>query len=171
MNNFAATEKAVGLIERPAMVLRADNDWVWVEASAQSACGGCAKGSDCGFGVLGKAFGGKSLALKIPNTFQAKARDKIIIGFSQTKLLGASVLAYLVPSVTTVAGALALAPVGGDGLAAVGALGGMILGFGLLRIRSGLKTQNDPSGAVYVGPDFGHINAKPCQSHPPHQKD
>ncbi len=109
----------------------------WVEVSRETACGGCSNNDCCssaqeeeepGLGVPGK------MRFALDGQWSEHEGERVELACSQNGLLFAALLAYGIPTLGGVLGGVLAAGAGlGDGLQALGALGGLVLGFMLAR--------------------------------------
>ena len=75
-------------------------------------------------------FGDKTSLLRVENNVRAQAGDRIEIEIEQSRILKMSALSYLLPPVGLIGGgAIGSALQLGDGIAFIGAIGGLISGF------------------------------------------
>ena len=77
-----------------------------VECISRSACSSCRNESSCGVGTVAKAFSNKAHQIKVPYT-NGMAVDKFVeLQISNGDLIISAMLAYLVPLVFFISGAL-----------------------------------------------------------------
>jgi len=125
------------MLETPAVVVKTEAGAALVEADFGGGCGSgmCAKGG-CGTAVLAQLFSRTPRGpMRAGNPIEARIGERVIIGVEEGALLRATLLAYLLPLVLFVVGAFAVRQWlhGGDGAAALGALAGLVLGWGVVR--------------------------------------
>lgn len=121
------------MIETSARVVSAHDGTVRVEPSSESGCGGCKSRSSCGVSGLGKYFSNQRQAIEVK--CNANVGEELQLSMSESDLLKAGLLAYLLPSVLALIGAGLAASFGlGDVGAALGAGGGFAAGFLLARL-------------------------------------
>jgi len=134
------------MIEETGQVVDVQGQFAWVESARRSACGGCASQEGCGTGVIARAFGNRSVTLKVLNRIDARVGERVVIGISETGLVRGALAVYALPLVTLFAGALCghwLA--GGSDLAAIaGAVAGLAAGLAWLS-RFSRRTRTDAS--------------------------
>lgn len=121
------------MLEETAKVVEVREDRVWVETQSRSACSHCSS-SSCTTSVVSELFASKRNRLELPNRLGARAGEQVVIGIPDELLVQASLWAYLAPLVvmltlTSVSDALGMS----DGLQSLLALGGLALGFILVR--------------------------------------
>ncbi len=134
------------MIEERAVVAETGPGYVWLDIRRQSACGSCHASGGCGTAALAKVWGGKSTRVRAISELPLQAGDAVIVGLADGVLLRGALLAYLLPVVLLLAGALlgesAFAGAGEEPVILLGALG-LGLGFLVVRIRS-RRLQKDP---------------------------
>jgi sigma-E factor negative regulatory protein RseC len=85
------------MVEETATVVRVEQGAAWVSITTRSACGHCGSSGDCGTAMVSQLFGEKENELRLENTLDAAVGDQVVIGVSNTMLLKASMLAYILP--------------------------------------------------------------------------
>lgn len=131
------------MIEQDAIVVELEGDAAWVETARQSVCGACAMNKGCGAGVLAKAFGFRSPALRVLNTAHAAVGEQVVLGIDERALVRGSLAAYLAPLLSMLLFALggeavsnAWAPAGGEAVTVLAGVAGLAAGFLWLRRHS-----------------------------------
>jgi len=135
------------VIEETGLVISVQGDLAEVEGQARSSCGSCAVKGTCGTSLLAHYFGRKQLLLRAHNSIGARPGERVVIGLSEGSLLEASVLAYLVPLLAMIGGAVAgvfvaerLVPAYTQLLSIVAGLGGLVASLawlvGFIRTKS-----------------------------------
>lgn len=134
------------MTEGDGVVVRLEGEYAWIRAAgAGNACGACARKEGCKTAGTGTVLDG-SLAqparlLRLLNTIQARPGDAVVICVADGVVLRAVWLAYGVPLLLALAGAmLAGALTGSEVLAGIGLLVGLTGGFVFMqrsRIGSG----------------------------------
>lgn len=132
-----------------AIVVRLEGGFAWVEAVGPgAACGGCAQSGSCSGAKgasLDHAAGRKPLLLRLPNTIGARPGDAVVIHAADGMVLRAVWLAYGIPLLLALAGALGVtALTGSEPLALVGLLLGLGVGMLLLRWQGLEASQREP---------------------------
>lgn len=123
------------MIETSARVVSTQNGAVLVEPSSESGCGGCKSRSSCGVSGLGKYFSNHRKAIEVQCDAGIREGDELQLSMSESDLLKAGLLVYLLPSVLSLVGAGIAASLGwGDVGAVLGAGVGFALGFLLARL-------------------------------------
>ncbi|MDO8206650.1 MAG: SoxR reducing system RseC family protein [Gallionella sp.] len=122
------------MIATSARVITSTNGIAQVEPTAQFGCGGCKTSSSCAVSGLGKYFSNNRKAIAVSCDASVRAGDELHMTMSEADFLKAGVLAYLLPSLFTIAGAGLAATLGYKD---AGAVVGAALGFasGLLLVR------------------------------------
>lgn len=121
------------MVEESARVVRLDGEVVWVEAIRQSACGKCAAQKGCGHSMLAK-LGQKRIEVAVQrNGHTLAVDDDVLIGVPDNVVLNSSLLLYGLPLLfmLLIAGLADSAGLG-EGLTALAAMTGMLLGFWLV---------------------------------------
>jgi len=121
------------MIETPARVVRVDGEIAWVCPDAPSSCGACG-GKGCGSSVFVRLLHPLQPEYAVVNPIAAAAGETVVVGIEEGSLLRAATLAYLVPLVFLLVGAV-LGSRFGDLYAAGGALAGMVVAVFWLRGR------------------------------------
>jgi sigma-E factor negative regulatory protein RseC len=131
------------MIETSARVVSADNGKVLVEPSGESGCGGCKSRNSCGVSGLGKYFSSHRSAIEVKCDSGIRAGDELQLSMSESDLLKAGLLAYLLPSVLALVVAGIAASLGwGDVGAVFGAGIGFAMGFLLARLSGWVPRMN-----------------------------
>lgn len=121
------------MIEETGRVVAVEEGAVWVETIRKSTCQSCSAKAGCGESALSK-LGRQSVHIRAGTTDHYVVGDEVVIGVPETLVVTSSLLAYLMPLILALAFAV---PVDNllhtDGWTALAALGGMGLGFALLR--------------------------------------
>ncbi|SDJ56540.1 SoxR reducing system RseC family protein [Microbulbifer yueqingensis] len=109
---------------------------IWVETIQRSACGGCSARSGCGTGLLGD-FLSRSTRIRVDLNSWDKAHvalnDTAIIGIPERALSTGALLAYILPLIFLLLGALAGDALAGEAGAIAGAVAGLLGGAGAIR--------------------------------------
>jgi len=118
-----------------AIVVRLEGRDAWVEAAGPApACGSCQQAGRCGSFAQSDGRSGKPLLIRLPNTIGARPGDRVVIRADDGVVLRAAWLAYGVPLILALAGALAgSALFASEIIALAGLLLGLGIGFGWLR--------------------------------------
>jgi len=123
-----------------AHVVAVEADSVWVETISQSSCGSCAAKKGCGHSLLNRISAGRRNYIKVLSgslrASHCSVDDHVRISIPEKVILQGSLLVYMLPLVSMLAGAaLAASAIAGnqDFLAITGAVGGFSLGVMLVR--------------------------------------
>ncbi|MBA3033482.1 MAG: SoxR reducing system RseC family protein [Gammaproteobacteria bacterium] len=131
------------MTETNGVVVRLEGDHAWVRAEgAGSACGSCGQKGGCQSVGMGSVLDGlpgsqqTTRLLYLPNTIHARQGDVVVICASEGALLRAVWLAYGIPLLLALAGAIALSWLtGSEVAAAAGMVAGLLGGFFFMRHR------------------------------------
>jgi sigma-E factor negative regulatory protein RseC len=124
-----------GLIQTRARVVSTAPGTVWVEASSQQGCAACQSQGTCGVSGLGKFLGRNKPPVALACDLAVQPGDGLVLNLAESDLLRAGLLAYLLPTLLSVAGALAATLAGlGDAAAAVAMAAGFAAGLGIARV-------------------------------------
>ncbi|MBW8370707.1 MAG: SoxR reducing system RseC family protein [Thiobacillus sp.] len=110
------------LIETRARVVSIAPGKVWIEASSQQGCAACQSQSSCGVSGLGKFFSRNKPPVAVACELAVQPGDSLVLGLAESDLLRAGLLAYLLPTLLSVLGAIAAALSGLGDAAAVAAM-------------------------------------------------
>ena len=91
------------MIEAPAKVVSVEPGYALVAAERRAACGDCGSRQSCGVSTVGQWLGSKVHTVRLPNPLGVEPGDSVVVGLSEDRLLGAAVVAYLVPLVAMIA--------------------------------------------------------------------
>jgi sigma-E factor negative regulatory protein RseC len=134
------------VIEERAVVAEAGDGYAWVEIEGRSACGACHAGDGCGTAALAKVWSGRRVRIRAVAGLPLRPGDEVIVGLADGVLLRGALLAYLLPVLLLLGGALlgdaAFAGAGEEPVVLAGALG-LGLGFLAARVLS-RRFQDDP---------------------------
>lgn len=144
-----------GMVEGFARVVALEGDIAWLEIEPSSACGSC--GARAGCGVPRRLKGRSVQRFALPNDFEGRLGERIVVGIPQKALLRASAIAYLLPLIAMIGAAVLAGWLGyGDGGAALAALGGLAGGFVLAHSRARQLSDEGALAPVYLRPADGH---------------
>jgi sigma-E factor negative regulatory protein RseC len=124
------------MIEETARIVAVEDDAVWLEARRESACGRCALRSGCGHGLLDGMRRSRSLHLRLPRTgaLPLEVDDRVVLGIAEGAILRASARMYGLPLSGLVVGALTGEALGGDLLAGILGVTGLVAGLALVAL-------------------------------------
>ncbi len=125
------------------VVVRLEGDHAWVRVeSAGNACGVCAQKGGCQSAGMGSVLDGvlgqapAAQLLRLPNPIHARPGDAVVVCAVEGAVLRAVWLAYGIPLVLALAGAMILNALTGSELAAaVGLVCGLIGGYFVMRSK------------------------------------
>ncbi len=131
-------------------VVAIEADGLWVETIRRSTCGTCAAQKGCGHGLLNRISDGKRGYIRVLPGERAIAQyaidDQVLISIPDEVILRGSFIAYLLPLLAMLTGALAAVkwlPGNEDLVAVCGAAGGLLLGY-VLVFWHGTRHRRDP---------------------------
>lgn len=120
------------MLSETAHVVAVESDSVWVETIRESSCGSCAAQKGCGHGILNRISSVRRNYIEVFSGALAASDcavdDHVRISIPEKVILQGSLLVYLLPLLTMLAGA-AFAVAGGQGNQDLLAIGGAICGF------------------------------------------
>jgi len=138
------------MLTEAGRVVGVETDGLWIETMRRSTCGNCAAQKGCGHGLLNRISDGKRGYIRVLPGDRAIENyaigDQVLIGIPEEVILRGSFIAYVLPLMGMLAGALAAAswlPGNEDFLALLGAAGGLVIGFILVRWH-GARHYHDP---------------------------
>lgn len=139
------------MLTETGRVVGLEADALWVETMRRSTCGACAAQKGCGHGLLNSIADGKRGYIRVmPGEHPVahyKINDQVQISIPEEVILRGSFIAYGLPLLAMLAGALAAAnllPGSGDLAVSGGAAVGLALGYVLVRWHS-RRHRRDPA--------------------------
>lgn len=126
------------MVEEQAVVVDVDNEIAMLEVVRRTPCSLCGQTRGCGASLWGKLLRHRPHIFKAANQVNAKVGDYVVVGIEEQALLRGSLLAYGVPLIAMMVGALiAVAFWSANGNRDVSAVIGAVLGLalGLLWVR------------------------------------
>jgi sigma-E factor negative regulatory protein RseC len=125
------------MIETRARVVSISRGKAWVEASSQQGCAACQSQSSCSVSGLGKFFGRNKPPVPVACDLAVQPGDSLVLSLAESDLLRAGILAYLLPTVLSVLGAISTSLFGlGDTAAVAAMLAGFAAGLAIARVFS-----------------------------------
>jgi sigma-E factor negative regulatory protein RseC len=125
------------MIETSTRVISIADGKVWVEASTEQGCAACHSQSSCGLSGLGKYFDRGRAPVSVSCDLALEPGDSLVMNLAESDLLRAGLLAYLLPTVLSVLGAIVATLYGfGDAAAAMAMLTGFAAGLAIARLSS-----------------------------------
>lgn len=91
------------MIEEKAVVAKIENNQIWVETESGKGCGGCSQSGACSTSVLDKFI--KRKAYLVDCSIDLSPGDQVIVGIDESVLLKGSIILYLFPLLSLIAGA------------------------------------------------------------------
>jgi sigma-E factor negative regulatory protein RseC len=123
------------MIETRARVVSVASGKAWVEASSQQGCAACQSRSSCSVSGLGKFFSRNKPPVQVACDLAVQPGDSLVLSVAESDLLRAGLLAYLLPTVLSVLGAIAATLSGfGDAAAVAAMLAGFATGMVIARV-------------------------------------
>lgn len=113
----------------------------------QGGCGRCHEEGGCGGQQLTQMFCSGPKSYRAENTIGADVGDRVVVATSPGSIRRTANLAYGMPLLGAIGGALLGMPLGGDAGAMLGAAGGLLLALGYVRLRSRRDT-----GSIQIRP-------------------
>lgn len=108
----------------------------WLEPEQTGSCGGCASAAACGakgIGTLANRLEARRFALR--NAAGLRVGERVVVAFGQQALVGAAALAYVLPLVAALLAAVVTQELAGkDSLTLLATVGGLVVGFGLMKL-------------------------------------
>lgn len=121
------------MIQTTGRVVALREGRAFIELAQTTACSSCSSKKSCGHSQEPSADKTQIIAMDAP--LHAHVGDQVTVSMSSAGLHGGALLGYLLPSVTTIAGAVIFAPEG-DSAAAGGLAMGLAVGLALVRFIS-----------------------------------
>jgi sigma-E factor negative regulatory protein RseC len=138
------------MLTETGRVVGIEADGIWVETIRRSTCGTCSAQKGCGHGLLNRISEGKRGYVRALPGDQSvedyKVDDQVLISIPEEVILRGSFIAYILPLLSMLAGAMAASHfLAGqqDVLSVAGAAGGLAVGFTLVRWH-GIYHRQDP---------------------------
>lgn len=102
----------------------------------QGGCGRCHEEGGCGGQQLTQMFCSGPKSYRAENTIGADVGDRVVVATPSGSVRRTANLAYGMPLLGAIGGALLGMPLGGDAGAMLGAAGGLVLALGYVQLRS-----------------------------------
>ena len=128
-------------------VVAADDNALWVETIQQSSCSSCAAKKGCGQGLMNSLHDGRRNQIRVALDGQSAGDypigSDVDIAIPESALLGGAFVVYLLPLLSML-GIMALVAqrYDSDGLAALGAVLGFLLGLMAVRLHAWTSRNN-----------------------------
>ena len=154
------------MLTESGRIVGIEADSLWVETIRRSTCGACKAQKGCGHGLVNRIGDGKRGYIRaLPGSRsieQYNIGDQVLISIPEEVILRGSFIAYLLPLITMLAGAVGAVqylPGNEDLTAVIGAVGGLALGFSLVYWH-GARHRSDPHFQPVL------LNATPLSAEP-----
>lgn len=138
------------MLTESGRVVGLESDGLWVETIRRSTCGTCAAQKGCGHGLLNRISEGKRGYIRVlPGDHPIEhynIDDQVLISIPEEVILRGSFIAYVLPLMGMLAGAMAAVnwlPGNEDLMAVCGATAGLAFGYLLVRWH-GTRHRRDP---------------------------
>ena len=138
------------MLTETGRIVGVEDGSLWVETIRRSTCGTCAAQKGCGHGLVNRISEGKRGYIRVlPGTWGIEhynLDDQVLISIPEEVILRGSFIAYVLPLLGMLSGALAAVnwlPGNEDLVAVLGAVAGLTLGFTLVRWH-GSRHSRDP---------------------------
>jgi len=158
------------MLTETGRVVALEKDGLWVETIRKSTCGSCAVRKGCGHGLLNRMADGQRGYIRVlpgdQSVHNIRINDQVLIGIPEEVILRGSFVAYVLPLLSMLLGAIVAAnwlPGASDLSALLGAASGLGLGFLLVRWH-GSHHRLDPAyqpvlqGAVGSSAEPAHLS-------------
>jgi sigma-E factor negative regulatory protein RseC len=146
------------VIRETGRVVAIDDDSVWVETIQQSACQTCVAEKGCGQSLIAKITG-KTTAIKVllgqHDVSYVGMDENVVIGIPEHVVVSGTLLVYLLPLLTMIAGilladSLAITSTTADFYAVLGGLFGLVIGSLIVRVHSYFNRNNPDVHPVLI---------------------
>ena len=138
------------MIKETGRVVAIEEDGVWVETIQQSACQTCVAEKGCGQSLIAKMTGKTTVIRVLPGQYDIShigMDDSVVIGIPEHVVVSGTLLIYLLPLLTMIAGilltdSLATTNSTSDLYPVLGGLFGLVTGSLIVRVHSYLNRNN-----------------------------
>ncbi len=93
------------MIEELALVVKVDQQRVWVASAQRVGCGGCSQKTGCTTQALAGVFKKKLVAVEVDSANRLNVGDTVVVAIDEGVLLLATLLLYLFPLIALFTGA------------------------------------------------------------------
>ena len=128
------------MLTETGRVVAVESGSIWVQTVRQSTCGSCAARKGCGHGLMNRYTDGRQAYVRVlageGGLRGCQVDDEVRFAIPEEVVLRGSFIAYLLPMLTMLGGAIGadwLFPGSADAAAAMGAVLGLGAGFALVR--------------------------------------
>ena len=148
-------------IEGFARVVAVEGAMVWLEPEQKTSCGSCASASACG-GKSGPNWL-QARRFRIANDDHLEVGERVVVGIAEGVVLRGAMTAYALPLFTLmVGGTMAQNWFGTDAMAALGALGGLVLGLLAARLRAARLSARGELSPRFIRRAAGSVPGTDC---------
>ena len=134
------------MIRETGRVVAIEDDGVWIETIQQSACQSCVAEKGCGQRLIAKMTGKTTAIRALPghcDLSRISMNDQVVIGIPEHVVVNGSLLIYLLPLLTMIAGAILADNLSsGDLSTALGGMLGLMAGSLAVRVHSYINRNN-----------------------------
>ena len=144
------------MLESQALVVKIEHGATYVEAEAGGNCGsGQCNTSACATGVLMRIFSQRPKSLRVNNPIGAQVGEQVMLGLEEGAFLKSALLAYLLPLLALILGALLGLGLAGptdarDLYAGLGGLAGLIVSVFAIKWLNTILFDNNQAQAVIL---------------------
>ena len=85
------------MIQENGVVIRADDQYVWVETRRKTTCESCSVNKGCGTAILSKVVGTKVNVVQMANPDNLRLGDQVVLGLEESALVKGSFTVYMLP--------------------------------------------------------------------------
>lgn len=144
------------MTESEAIVVSIEGEHAWLDIAAGGGCGSCEKVAGCGSGD-----GAGRRRQRVLNTVGARVGDTVILGVPDGAVLKATLWAYMIPLTLALIGVASGLTLGGEALGALGAVGGLAIGWFALRgTERRYSGSREPLLTMHVKPAVVQLHRK-----------
>ena len=142
------------MIEQQAVVTQCDDKTVWLTAQRQSTCSGCQMKQGCGTGLLANHVGKRFSHIAVDKTSDVHVGQQVQLAIPEQALLQGAFLMYMLPlALLFLFSAIAQALNFNESVEIFAGLGGLFIGFYLVRIRMKNRKNNVHASIVEITED------------------
>ncbi|CAA7617083.1 Positive regulator of sigma E activity [Candidatus Terasakiella magnetica] len=130
------------LVEGFARVVAVEGGRVWLEPEQTKSCGTCASAGLCSIGKdLGEAKRLEARRFQLPGNLGLRVGERVVVGVREDTLVKGAMTAFGLPLLTLLIGGITGQEWGqSDGMAALGAASGLVLGLAIARVLANIFT-------------------------------
>lgn len=145
------------MIQENGVVIRVENQRMWVETQRKTACESCSANKGCATATLGKVVGNKPNIIELANHENLQVGDGVVLGMDERALVKGSFAVYIAPLLFVLVFALvgeylqsSLLNFAGEGVVLLFAVLGLACGFFWVRYFFSRRHCPDKSYSVTV---------------------